>query len=123
MIDRDRNFKVGDGVSWGAGTDQEAGTVVAVTPATVTVVEDRSELLNGFDSGADDALKADPGGYSAFVHGRQRYSFSPGSGRRIRFSLRRRINRFKMAGTSINGSMSGWGILSHGRSKHYDYNF
>ena len=117
-------FKVGDGVSWGCGSDREAGTVVAVTPSSVSVVEDKATLLNGVDSGESDALKCYPGGYSyGHIEGIQRYRFSPGTGAPIRFSLRYGLRRFKMVGTSVRGSMGSWGILSAGRSKHHNYNF
>jgi hypothetical protein len=93
-------FKVGDGVHWGAGTDTEAGTVVAVKGQRVFVVEDR------------------------FVgSGNQEYEFFPGTGKPLAFSFRKGMNRWKLAGTSVHGSMRGWGLLSHGRRKFYDYNF
>ena len=110
-------FAVGDGVHWGAGTDTESGTVVAVTNAVVHVVEDEATLLN------PDDLTVTPGGFFAHVEGKQEYAFTPGTKKPIKFTFRKRTNKFKMAGTSINGSMRTWGNLYHGRAKHYDYNF
>lgn len=116
------NFAIGDGVHWPAGTDTEAGTVVRVTPKAVWVLLDKAVLLNGFNSGEPDALRFEPGGFVGHTSGTQRYDFSPGDGKPARFSLRR-TGRFKLAGTSIRGSMAGWGVLSSGRRKHYDHNF
>jgi hypothetical protein len=127
-----RTFAVGDGVHWNAGTDCDSGTVVRVTPKSIYVVEDEAKLLNSTDSGAPDALKFYPGGFVGHTAGRQRYEFSPGSGEPIRFSLRTRRDRagaettlFKQSGTgsATTGSMRNWGVLYHGRHKHYDYNF
>tara|TARA_Y100000310_G_C20337178_1_gene648056 strand:+ start:139 stop:723 length:585 start_codon:yes stop_codon:yes gene_type:complete len=118
------SFHVGDGVSWGAGTDTEVGTVVKVTPKTITVVKDNAELLNATDSGEKDALKFSPGGFCGHFSGTQRYRFTRDTtGTPLKFSWRKGMNRFKLAGTSSRGSMRSWGLLSHGRAKHYDYNF
>ena len=129
-----RTFAVGDGVHWNAGTDCDCGTVVRVTPKSVYVVEDEAKLLNSTDSGEEDALKFYPGGFVGHTAGTQRYEFSPGSGEPIRFSLRTRLTLhgpkaetilFKQSGTgsATRGSMRNWGVLYHGRHKHYDYNF
>jgi hypothetical protein len=116
-------YTVGDGVRWGAGTDTNSGTVVGATPAAVLVVEDKATLVNGHRSGAADALTFSPGGFVGHTAGAQRYAFSPGDGPVLRFSYRKRMQCYKLAGTSINGSMRSWGLLSKGRRKHYDYNF
>jgi len=118
-----RNFEVGQGVNWNAGTDVEAGTVVRVTASSVYVVEDSAKLMNGTNSGEEDALKFQPGGFVGHTSGTQRYEFSPGDGAPIRFTFRKVSGHIKMAGTSSRGSMRSWGILRDGRRKHYDYNF
>lgn len=123
--DRDGvEFKVGQGVNWGAGTDLKCGTIVKVSASgtTVSVVEDEAVLLNGAGSGAPDALTFTPGGFVGHTSGEQRWEFKPGDGPVVKFTLRA-TGRFKLAGTSINGSMRGWGNLSAGRAKHYDFNF
>lgn len=116
-------YAVGEGVSWGAGTDTKSGTVAGSTASTVLVVEDKATLINGHRSGAADALTFSPGGFVGHTSGAQRYAFSPGDGPVLRFSWRKRMQRYKLAGTSISGSMQSWGLLSKGRRKHYDYNF
>jgi hypothetical protein len=116
-------FFVGDGVSWGAGTDTRSGTVVRVTPKNVFVVEDEAALQNPVGSDEADALEFSPGGFVGHTSGKQRWAFKPGAGEPVRFSLRAKTGRFKQAGTPITGSLASWGNLYHGRSKHYDYNF
>jgi|TARA_R110000824_G_scaffold21078_1_gene78836 hypothetical protein len=117
------DFNVGDGVHWGAGTDTESGTVVEVTGQRVFVVEDRTELLNAANSDKPNALTFSPGGFVGHTSGNQEYAFYPGTGRPLVFSFRKKLARFKLAGTSVNGSMRSWGLLAKGRYKHYDFNF
>lgn len=117
-------FEVGQGVCWGAGTDLDCGTIVKISAAgtTIWVVEDEAVLLNGARSGAADALTFTPGGFVGHTSGEQRWEFKPGTGAPQRFTLRA-TGEFKLSGTSIHGSMRGWGNLSAGRAKHYDFNF
>ena len=124
MTEARETYAVGEGVSWGEGSDTCAGTVVAVTKSTVTVVEDRSELLNGESSGEPDALRVQVGGYAGHTSGKQRYRYEYDRNGAVRkFSWRRRQQRYKLAGTSTVGSMQGWGLLFAGRHRHYDFNF
>ena len=118
-------FAIGDGVSWGAGTDVEAGTVVSVTGKSVTVSVDQAVLQNGAMSGAADALRVSVGGFCAHVQGVQRYTFETvtENPHLVRFTWRDKMGAYKQAGTSSSGSMRGWGLLSHGRDKHFDSNF
>jgi hypothetical protein len=121
-------FKVGDHISYSQGTDTSVGIVVRVTAKSVFVGPVRTKLLNGNNSGAADALHFEPGGFVGHTSGAQRYSYEIVAktdehyGEK-RFSFRARTGDFKEAGTSINGSMRGWGVLYHGWNKHYDYNF
>ncbi len=118
------SFKVGDGVSWSHGSDALAGTVSRVTDSAVYVVEDSATLQNGADSGAPDALHFEAGGFVGHTSGVQRYTYKPGAGPEVKFTARRALGGdFKESGTSARGSMRGWGVLYHGRSKRYDYNF
>ena len=122
----DRVLVPKEGVRWGAGTDCNAGTVVRVSKSgkTVYVVEDKSVLLNGPASGANDALHFEPGGFVGHTSGTQRHAFEPGTGRELKFTARVALGgKIKLAGASSRGSMRSWGILYHGRAKHYDYNF
>jgi len=118
------SFKPGDAVSWAHGSDVLSGTVSRVTGNAVYVVEDNAKLLNGVESGAADALHFEPGGFVGHTSGTQRYHYRPGTGPELAFTARRALGgSFKERGTSSRGSMRGWGILFHGRSKHRDYNF
>ena len=129
----DNEFKVGDGVSWSLFSDRFAGTVVKVTRCRVHVVEDDAKLLNGPNSGEEDALQVHPGGFCANVQGNQRYEYSRGSGRSYLFTLRNdKKRRYDSETKQWNDvveqefrlkSANGYGSLSHGRTKHYDYNF
>tara|TARA_R110002020_G_scaffold145908_4_gene320205 strand:+ start:3719 stop:4687 length:969 start_codon:yes stop_codon:yes gene_type:complete len=116
----------GDGVSWSVGSDTHSGTVVSVAKngKSVDVVEDVAVLLNGSQSGADDALEFTPGGFFGHTEGEQRYRYAPGNPNDVMtFSFRASMDRFKLRGVSINGSMRSAFTLYAGRSKHHDYNF
>lgn len=107
-------FNVNDGVSWGSGTDVRVGTVVRVVRKTVYVVEDEAQLVG--------EIHMEPGGFCGHATGKQEYTYTRGKGKPLAFTFRN-TGDYKLAGTSIHGSMSNWGILSHGRHKFYDYNF
>jgi len=115
-------FNVGDDVHWGAGTDTKSGQVVRVTASTVHVQRYDTKLLNGPDSGEQDALSFEPGGFVGHTSGAQRHEFTL-TDSFDSFTLRRTSGRFKLQGTSASGSMRSWGILFHGRKAHYDFNF
>ena len=127
------NYKIGDGVSWGLFSDRFAGTVVKVTRCRVHVVEDDAKLMNGATSNEPDALQVFPGGFCAHVEGKQRYEYSRGNGRSYLFTLRNdKKKRYDAKTRQWNEvveqefrlkSANGYGRLSHGRTKHHDYNF
>ena len=119
-------FKVGDPVSWSAGTDTRCGTVVRLTKTKVFIQEVEATLLNGPNSGEPDALHFAPGGFCGHMSGVQRHSFAEPSGPERAFSRRNLRNGSTVAkqqGTSMSGSMSSWGRLRHGHAAHYDFNF
>lgn len=71
-------------------TDHHAATIIARTPRTVTVREDRATWLNRPGSGEPDALVMTPGGYAGHVEGEQRWHLtSDPDGRVSRWSLRK----------------------------------
>ena len=115
-------FKVGDEVNWSAGSDVESGVVSKVTPSSVVVVIDETELLNGPNSGEPDALTFTPGGFCGHMSGTQRWAHTRGT-RTTVFNFRSSTGRMKQKGTSSKGSMRSWGVLRHGQLRHYDYNF
>ena len=121
-----RVVKTGDGVSWSVGSDAHAGTVISVAKngKSVDVVEDVAVLLNGSQSGADDALEFDQGGFLGHTEGEQRYRYAAGDPKDVMtFSFRAGMDRFKLRGVSVNGSMRSAFTLRAGRAKHRDYNF
>lgn len=134
--------KVGEGATYTIWTDSIACTVIAVSKSgkTVTIQEDKATLLNGFNSGEEDALKAYPGGFAMHVEGNQRYSYEPNSeGRTYKVTLRtiklrkgghcyaqkgdevELSYRWKVSGHSTKGR--GGDVRFGVRSKHFDYNF
>jgi len=117
-------YNVGDGVTHTLWTDRKAATVVRVTPKSVTVRYDKAVLLNGAESGEEDALTVHVGGFAAHVEGEQRYSYEPDpEGRTFKFTRRVRKNGkvvYKVAG---HGTNSPGNELVPGRHAHYDYNY
>ena len=123
MTQNNTGYGIGDSVSWSAGTDSNCGTVVGLTKRSVKVIEDHAELMNGPQSGAVDAMTFERGGYVGHTSGAQRYALTPGDGPVLRFSYRQKLDRYKLSGTSVNGSMRGWGLLLKGGPKFFDFNF
>ena len=100
-----REFEVGDGATLCGYSDRDAYTVIKRTAKTLTIQEDKSTLLNGFESGEKDALVCHPGGFCGHVEGTQRYSYEV-------------VARLTKKGWKVNGSR-----VVAGRSHYHDYNF
>ena len=104
--------------------DSAAGTIIARTEKTITWRRDKATLLNGYKSGAEDALVTYPGGFAGHTVGRGRYSYEPDPNGEVYKFSRRTLKTgtviWKMVGsrTATSGS-----ILGEGRYEHYDYNF
>lgn len=116
---------VGGGANAYGYSDVMAYTVVSVNKTgTVAVIQrDKATLLNGFNSGAADALHFEPGGFCGHTSGQQRYSYERDpNGETIRVTLR---TKGKFAGTWRSpGSNSGAMRIRFGeRREHYDFNF
>lgn len=112
-------YKVGDGCTIKFYTDRIACTVVEVTEKRIVVQEDDATLLNGFDSGQPDALRAYTSGFGAHVEGIQRYAYkSDPEGRRFVGTLRKN-GKVVMQHEGMNTGSK----FTPGRHKHYDYNF
>jgi len=115
-------FEVGDGATYRTYTDYSAYTVIEVScnGKTITLREDKATLLNGFNSGEEDALKFTPGGFAGHVSGAQRYKFEPNpDGRVIKASLRKNGQWVRTGHpTSSPGCR-----VTKGRRQFYDYNF
>ncbi len=106
-------LRIGDGATECGYSDRHAGTVIARTPATITLQLDKATLLNGYNSGEPDALSFTPGGFFGHTAGVQRYAYERDpDGTTLVF--RRRKNGQYMN----NGSR-----LVPGRNHYYDFNF
>lgn len=107
-----REFVVGDGATVCGYSDRDAYTVIKRTAKTLTIQEDKSTLLNGFESGEKDALVCHQGGFCGHVEGTQRYSYEANpKGLTV-------VARLTKKGWKVNGSR-----VVAGRSHHHDYNF
>lgn len=122
------DLAVGDGATFCIHSDNQAGTVIARTPTTITWQRDTATLLNGMNSDADDKLHCSPGGFAGHVSGSQRHDYARNTdGSVTKFS--RRVIKLRDGGTKIVYKMKGHGARSPGcqlireRYEHYDYNF
>lgn len=119
--------KVGMGATWRGYSDAHACTIESVSKngRVVTVREDRAELLNGFNSGAEDALTFSPGGFCGHTSGKQRYAYHPNpEGALLAFS-KRLDAKGRVIWVEVGSPTKRTGRrLSIGeRSHYYDYNF
>ena len=117
----EHNVKVGDGCTIRYYSDRQAATVVEVRGNRVVVQEDDAKLLNGADSGEDDALKFSPGGFLGHTSGKQRWECTKNpDGTKWEFSLRK-SGRWVISGErDTNGATT---LNVEGRFHHYDFNF
>ena len=132
-------FAVGDGATFTGYSDCHAATIIKVSASgkTITLQQDEATLLNGPNSGEEDALVMTPGGFAGHTEGRQRYSYKPDpNGRIVKATLREwigeerdeetleygevRKSRWKMVGNKTNAR--GGNVLAK-RMEFYDYNF
>jgi len=115
---------VGDGATWSLYTDRKAGTIVKRSAKRITIRLDAATLLNGPDSGEDDALVFTPGGFAGHISGTPRYRYEDDpEGRVLTFSRRVRKNGqvvWKLVGTDTHAAGNS---LDAGRHHFYDYNF
>jgi hypothetical protein len=121
------SIEVGDGGTFTVYTDRYAVTVIEVrrNGREIVLQRDKATLLNGFNSGEDDALTFTPGGFCGHTEGDQRYSYEPDpTGEKIRVTLRTRKDGskvYKSVGTRTNEY---GGVFRPGeRREHYDFNF
>ncbi len=116
-----QNVKVGDRVCFSGFSDVYPGTVIARTPKSVTVREDKGTILNAPNSGEPDALQCDVGGFAAHVSGKQRWDIQENpEGRIVKFTWREAVGKWIKAGQSPKET---GGKLMDGWHKHHDYNF
>lgn len=106
--------KIGDGLTFGYGSDREAYTIVSRTDKTITAVRDKATLLNG------DELEFIPGGFSAHCTNQhiQKYKYEADPDG-VKMVFRRRKNgKWLPKGSSTQSS----GARPE-RHKFHDYNF
>lgn len=112
-------FEVGDGATYCGWSDRKAGTIVEASAKKVTWQRDKATLLNGVNSGEDDALDFAAGGFFGHTSGAQRYEYEADTeAGTIVFTLRQN-GRWVRKGCGKNDRA----VLVAGRSEHYDFNF
>lgn len=129
-------YKVGDGITLCGYSDSEAYTVIKVTPKSVTMQRDKATLLNGMNSGEEDALVMHEGGFVGHVEGTQRYSYERDPNGYIEVARMKKYPK-KVIELSIDEdgnehyehnvlkpdfTANGKRVIE-GRKEHYDYNF
>jgi hypothetical protein len=112
-------FEVGDGATVVKYSDRNAGTIVEASAKKVVWQRDTATLLNGPQSGEDDALVFSPGGFVGHTSGTQRYEYAPDPDGVTRVFTLRKNGRWVQAGEPMTGGPK----LVAGRSEYYDFNF
>lgn len=112
-------FEVGDGATVRGWSDQRAGTIVEAAEKRVVWQRDKATLLNGVDSGADDALQFAAGGFSGHTSGVQRYEYERDTDGITRVFTLRKNGKWVQQGADYKTGAT----LVAGRSEHYDFNF
>lgn len=119
--------KVGDGATINMHSDRQACTIVKRTEKKIWVQRDKATLMNGVNSGAEDALKFAPGGFCGHTSGTQRWKYEADTTGTIACYSRRevvysdgspRIKYVRVGEAVRNGE-----TITAGRHEHYDYNF
>lgn len=113
-------FEVGDGATFTSWSDSQAGTIIEAGEKRVVWQRDKATLLNGVQSGAEDALTFDAGGFCGHTSGTQRYEYERDEDGAIRPFTLRKNGQWKLAGASYR---SPGNVLTAGRGEHYDFNF
>lgn len=109
-------FKIGDGATILRYSDQHAFTVIAVTPKTITLQRDKTELLNDVNSGEPDALATTSSGFCGHTEGIQRYSYKTDSDGYTAKATLRKDGIWRQVGSPQDE-------VIFGRYEYYDYNF
>lgn len=105
-------------VQW---SDSHACTIIARTPKRITVQRNKAVLLNGVNSGQDDALDVSSGGYAGHFSGQQRYELTEDpEGTITTYSLRKN-GMWVRTGAPAKGR--GGHLILGMRIEHKDLNF
>jgi hypothetical protein len=121
---------VGEGATHTLWTDAKAHTVVRVSASgkTAWIQRDKVTLLNGANSGEDDALVMTPGGFAAHTEGAQRYEYERdynGSVLKVTRRVLKTRDGEKVIWKPVGAKTQSPGnrVTFDGRFEHYDYNF
>jgi hypothetical protein len=109
---------VGKGATICLYSDRKACTVIRVSDSgkTAWIQEDKAKLLNGFNSGEEDALHFEPGGFAGHTSGTQRWECTRDpKGPKYRVS-RRKNGHWYLANSQTRVRM---GTRDH----YHDFNF
>jgi len=122
--DKTTGVVVGDVATILCFSDRKAARVIAVNSkgTRITLQEDKAELENGVNSGAEDALKFEPGGFFGHTSGAQRWKLTPDPDGATRdYSLREvgGEKRWIRVGDTKRGERALVGVQHHS----YDFNF
>lgn len=115
-------MKLNDPVTFTIYTDSKVGWVTKVSPngKTIEVEYALQTLLNGPNSGEQDALQFSPGGFMGHVSGTQRWKIERDeSPVREKFTLRKN-GQWKVSG---HATKSPGCVLTSGHYPYYDFNF
>jgi hypothetical protein len=110
---------VGMGATVHGYSDSRAYTVVKVSASgkKVTLQRDKAALLNGVNSGEQDALQFSPGGFCGHTSGTQRYSYEKDTNGQTLSATFRKNGKWVVSGTTSER------VSLDKRSEHYDFNF
>lgn len=106
-------------------SDRRAATVIAISKngSVVTVQHDKQELVNGADSGEEDAIECSVGGFAAHFDGAQRWRTERDPNGCVERYSRRMVGD-RAVWVRVGDSTKNGQRLSIGdRSPHYDFNF
>lgn len=119
-------FQVGDQATFNVYTDCHAGYIISVSKSGKSVLFQRgnAQLLNGVNSGADDALQFSAGGFVGHTSGNQRYAITADTNGAVsKFTYRDLGNgkgKWKLVGSPTHSIGN---TLGAGHHHYYDYNF
>lgn len=124
-------YSVGDQATLCGYTDRRSYTVIATTATTITLQENKRELLNGINSGEPDALRFTPGGFSGHTDGTQRWKVEQDpEGHIIKAHMKRKPRKVwtqKQDGeygyVFMPDFRNGSSIVIPGAHDYYDFNF
>lgn len=126
-------FRIDDQVTVCGYSDRKSFTVIASTPTTITIQENKRTLLNGFNSGEPDSLVMTPGGFLGHTEGKQRWAVERDTGGYIiKAHMKHTPRKVWTKGAAADGGyayveqanfQSKMGKVIPGSHDFYDFNF